>query len=366
MRRARSQAAVRSVASMAIALALCSLTVCSRALGAEPAASEPGASEVPDATPATVQLDYRREPAAASCASAQQLARDVEARLGRRVFVGAAEAELVARVRAGRVAGRFRVELELFDRAGRSLGRRELSTRAAHCSSLDDSLALVLALAADTQRAPATPSPDPIAPGSNPPSSALALPAPSLGTPLSIPATTHAPRLGLLLRPSLGAIAAVGVVPSLAPGLELGFELRMNQFWPIRLHAAGLAEQRHAASAPPKAATFTAQTFSFGVCPWTGAVGGFEAAVCAVQCLGRIRSRGVGFDEEQRHDGWVLSAGAALSLSHAFGPLFVAASAAPLVSLLRRRYFFTDGVDITLYQQPWLGGQIALRVGTEI
>jgi hypothetical protein len=287
----------------------------------------------------------------------------VEARLGRRVFVAPAAAELTARVRARRLGRRFVVELELFDRAGRSLGRRELSTRASHCSALDDSVALVLALAADMPREPAPASSPPLDPATAP---APTAPSTSLGTPLSIPATTFEPRRGVRFLPSLGAVAALGLVPSLAPGLELGFELRADRFWPVRVHGTGFAEQDRAAPAPSKSATFAAQTLVLGVCPWTQELGRFEASVCAVQCLGRVRARGVGFDEEQQDDGWVLHAGAELGLSRAFGPLRVAASGTLLVPVVRRRYFFSDGLDITLYEQPWLGGLFALRVGTEI
>ena len=334
----------------------------STALAAEPPAGSTGAM-----APALVHLDYRREPSAASCVSAPQLARDVEARLARRVFVAPADAELTARVRAQRVARRFVVELELFERDGRSLGRRELSTRAAHCSALDDSLALVLALAADMpQQPPPLPESAPAAPAPTPSAASPASPTPSLASPLSIPAATHAPRLGVLFRPSLGPAVALGLVPGLAPGLELGFALRANQFWPVVLHGAGFLEQNQSSSVPAKGATFAAQTLLLGVCPWTGALGAFEASVCAVQCLGRLRARGVGFDREQRDDGWSLHVGAGLGLSRAIGPLFVAASGALLVPVVRRRYFFTDDVDVTLYEQPWLGGLLALRVGTEI
>lgn len=330
-------------------------------------AAEAPASPADAPPPALVHLEYRRMPGAASCVSAPQLARDVEARLGRRVFVAPADAELTARVRAQRVSRRFVIELELFDRERRSLGRRELSTAAGHCSALDDSLALVLALAADMPRQPAPPpeSAAAAAPSTAPAASPPALP-PSLGSALSIPAITYAPRLGVRWRPSLGAAAAIGLVPALAPGLELGLELQANQSWPVSVHAAGFLQQDQASNAPPKGATFAAQTLVLGVCPWTGAFGRFEASLCALQCLGRIRARGVGFDEEQRDDGWSLHAGAGITLTRAFGPLFVAAAGALLVPVVRRRYFFTDEVDVTLYEQPWLGGLLVLRVGTEI
>lgn len=357
----RREANTGSRGITAFALLVLTTRASSTALAAEPPTGSTG-----EVTPALVYLDYRREPSAASCVSASQLARDVEARLARHVFVASADAELTARVRARRVARRFVVELELLQRDGRSLGRRELSTRATHCSALDDSLALVLALAADMPRQPPLPEATP-ATAAPPPSATGPRPsADALGSPLSIPAATHAPRLGVRFRPSLGGAVALGLVPGLAPGLELGLELRMNQFWPVVMQGMGFLEQHQPSSVPTQGATFAAQTLLLGVCPWTGPLGAVEGSLCAVQCLGRVRARGVGFDEEQRDDGWSLHVGAALGLSRALGPLFVAASGALLVPVARRRYFFTDDVDITLYEQAWLGGLLALRVGTEI
>jgi hypothetical protein len=361
--RAASTGSPRSAALALLVLALLVLALRGSSMAL---AAEPPAGSRREMSPALVHLDYQRERSAASCVSAPQLARDVEVRLGRRVFVAAADAELTARVRARRVARQFVVELELFEPDGRSLGRRELSTRAAHCSALDDSLALVLALAADMPRTPPLPESAPAAPAPAPSPASPAPPRASLASSLSIPATTHAPRLGLSVRPSLGPTIALGLVPGLAPGLELGLTLRANEFWPVVLHGAGFLEQDQASSAPDKRATFAAQTLLLGVCPLTAALGAFEASACAVQCLGRVRARGVGFDEEQRDTGWSLHVGAGLGLSRAFGPLFVAASGALLVPVIRRRYFITDDVDVTLYEQPWLGGLLALRVGTEI
>src|SRR5690606_31193057 len=93
----------------------------------------------------------------------------------------------------------------------------------------------------------------PSAPGPRPSTDAL-------GSPLSIPAATHAPRLGVRFRPSLGGAVALGLVPGLAPGLEFGLELRMNQFWPVVMQGTGFLEQHQTSSVPTQGATFAAQT----------------------------------------------------------------------------------------------------------
>ena len=184
-------------------------------------------------------------------------------------------------------------------------------------------------------------------------------------TPLTIPETTHAPRLGVRLSPSVGIAVESGILPAAALGLELGLELKSTGFWPVQLRGAGWSEQRQVLPGDAKGASFSAKTLELGVCPWRYASGA-RGAVCASQCLGRVAARGFGFDEPRRNDGWQVHVGMRAALKQELGPLFVAISAELLVPLVRRRYFFTDGVDVTLYEQPWLSGAAAVRLGIEI
>jgi hypothetical protein len=312
--------------------------------------------------PARVQLDYTRAPGAASCVSPEQLAQDVEVRLGRPVFVSAGEADLVARVRARRVSGRFTLEVELLDASGRRLGQRELSTGAAHCSSLDDSLALVLALAADAPRA-APESPVTRASAAEP---AGLVPRASLDTAISIPASTHAPRFGWRWAPSAGLALASGLLPSAALGLELGLELRPPDFWALSLRGTWWVEQGLGGQPRPgRGAEFAARTFELGVCPWAGQLGPFGATLCALQWVGRIDARGSGFDQSLSDTSWFAAAGLAPALAYGFGPVRATLAGTLLVPLVRRRYFSTDGADITLHEQPWLFGALGVRLGVE-
>jgi hypothetical protein len=337
------------------------------------ASSSRAADGVPPAV-ARVQLEYRREASAATCISPEQLRSGVEARLDRSVFAAAAQAELRARVLARRSAGRYVIEIALFDREGHSLGARQLTTSAPHCSSLDDSVTLVLSLAVDVARPPigddalerelvpparGAPAPAPASP-----------PAESLGTPLAIPATTPAPRRGLRLEPTLGVALITGLLARPAYGLELGVTLRANAFWPVSLRGTGWAGQRHELEGGVRGATFSVQTLEVGVCPWTAELGGSSVSLCALEWLGLGRARGFGFDESERSAAWLVQFGLGATFSHPLGPLFVSASGSALVPAIRRRYYFTEGAtdaaDITLYEQPWLSLGAALRIGLEL
>lgn len=355
---------VARLRSSGVAVALCASALCATLPVVAGEAAPAALSRPSRPPPARVWLDYGRAPAASSCVSAEQLARDVEARLGRRVFVEAAQADLVARVEARRAQGRFIVDVELRDPGGRRLGQRQLSTGAAHCSSLDDSLALVLALAADapgeTPEQPAAALPD----GPSPPSAPAPPPPASLETPLAIPPSTPAPR-GWRWAASAGAALASGPFPAAAFGVELGVELRPPLFWPVSLRGTWWVEQGVGGPRAGRRVHFAARTLELGVCPWTGVLGSFEAAACAVQWLGRSDARGSGFDENGVDEGWVAAAGLSPALAHRFGPLSVSAAGSLLVPLVRRRYFSRDAADITLHQQPALFVAGTLRVAAE-
>jgi hypothetical protein len=313
---------------------------------------------------ARVFLDYTRDARARTCLSPDGLARAVETRLGRPVFVeAAAQADLVARVRARRVGRRFVVDVAMFARDHAALGGRQLVTRAPHCSSLDDSLALVLSLAADA------PLPQPTAPepprAPDPPAPAALVPEPPPATPIEIPATTHAPRLGFRLEPSLGVGLLVGPLPAPAPGIELGVTLRTARFWPVSLRAGGWWPQTHRAGVE-RGARFSGQSLEVGVCPWQGSLGPFSVLGCVREWFGRISARGFGFDEDQRSERWAVALGAGANLEHWFGPVLLSVDGSLLVPPVRRRYFFADVAETTtLHDEPWLFGSAGVRLGTQ-
>lgn len=306
---------------------------------------------------ARVFLDYTRDDGARTCLSTSELVRAVETRLGRSVFVDAAQADLIAEVRARRAGGRFVVDVGMFDRGHAALGERQLSTSASHCSALDDSLALVLSLAADA------PPPEAVSVPEQAPASSAA--PPFVPTSIAIPATTHAPRRGIRLEPSLGIGLLFGPVPGAAAGLELGLTLHPGAFWPISLRAAGWGPRSHGAGGE-RGARFSARSLELGVCPWQSSLGDVSLRACVLQWFGRITARGFGFDEDQRSEHWAVALGGGATVGHWLGPVLVSVDGALLVPPVRRRYFFADVADTTtLHEEPWLFGAAGLRLGTE-
>lgn len=114
----------------------------------------------------TSSLGWVRLPGAEQCIGPQALAEQVEARLGRSVFVPASSADLSVEGRVERVAepAGWRATIVVSDRAGTPLGERAVPAAGDDCHALDDALVLVIALTIDPDaesrpRTPATPTP---------------------------------------------------------------------------------------------------------------------------------------------------------------------------------------------------------------
>src|SRR5258706_2877888 len=93
-------------------------------------------------------LSVERGPGAEACLDESQLKRSVERRLKRSVFVSEADASLRLRVSFSAHDGELEARIELSNIDGTPRGTRSLVTTG-HCSALDDSLALSVALLVD-------------------------------------------------------------------------------------------------------------------------------------------------------------------------------------------------------------------------
>ena len=320
-------------------------------LAAQTQAPAPGAADPVAPAAALVHLAYVRGPGAQSCPTPEALVSAVEARLGRAVFVPSPQADLLAQVTARRTRGQFAIDVVLFDRARRSLGRRQLRTRARHCSALDDSLALVLSLAADVHR------PEPSGSAAEP---AAATP---LNTPLQIPPPAVAPRQPLRLRPELGIALSAGLQPAVGVGLQARLEIVPPHFWPLSLAATLWKKQQLGESA---GASFGVQLLELGICPWSFELERVQLDVCAKQAFGSVSVGGFGFDETQTSQEWLAAFGAGLVAKYWFGSSFVSLSGSLLVPAVQRRYFFTDGAEVTLYEAPWVFAVGTVAVGFDL
>jgi hypothetical protein len=109
----------------------------------------------------TSSLSWVRLEGAESCLGAPELARAVEAELGRPVFVPPGGAALAVEGRAERGVGVWRAVLRMTDATGAVLGDRVLESRADTCDELGGVVATTLALMLDPLAPPTEPPPAP-------------------------------------------------------------------------------------------------------------------------------------------------------------------------------------------------------------
>jgi hypothetical protein len=257
-------------------------------------ASAPAAAGASAPAP-SARLELRRPPGTSACSSQQQLERSVERRLRRRVFRDAS-AELELQVVFERTDRQWLVRLELSDAKG-PLGERELSTDAAHCSALDDSLALVVALLVDTP--PERESEARVAQAS--PAAQAAAPGPTVAVArrpaaIHIPAETHAPRQGVRLGARASLLAASGLLPSAGLGAQLAAEARWPRMPRLALLVEAFLSQAETVAGRDAGARIRSERVGLEVCPTAVDWGSSEVSVCAGQRAGRVRAEGFGFD----------------------------------------------------------------------
>lgn len=268
------------------------------------------AAEPPTQPRVGVRLDVKREPGTEQCVSTSALEQAVEARLRRAVFVDEASAPLLIRLRLAQRAKRvWAAELQLENDAGQNLGERTLTTTAQHCSSLDDSLALVVALLVDaplSEREQASQRQRVSAPEhkaqAETNSGALGSPATPKATLIELPPSTLGPRQPWRWEASLGASLALGLLPGVALGLELGVSGKPAGAPELRLFAGGYAPREAYAGPNDAGARFAALFVGLELCPLEGQLHTVRWSACAGQNVTWFHAAAFGYDQNSTAD----------------------------------------------------------------
>jgi hypothetical protein len=346
--RARSRSTRAAVAGAAFACALGGAT-------ASPARAEP------TATPRPASLGWTRLEGAEGCIGAGDLARAVEALLGKRAFVSVAEAELSIEGRvAPRAEGGFQASLEVADRNGQSLGRRDLDNPSSDCRALDEPLRLAIALMIDPEGALGAPPPPP-APNPPPASAPPEPPPPAAPLPAVPPAPT--PWRGDL---ALGAIFAFGLLPSAAPGLVLSASLEPPWFVPLESVLSVYLPQSTQSPAGLEASLFTMRGEGY-VCPLAHVGDTFGARACVGGELGLLSAEGAAVDDAE--EGLRVQLGVGLRGRvglRVAAPLGFYAAGGVVVRPLREGFATVDeaGAPVELFRPSLVNG--ALELGAEL
>ena len=280
-------------------------------------------------------LSVEHGPGADACMSQPALTRSVERRLKRRVFVSAAEASLRLRVSFVQRDAEIEARIELASTDGTPRGTRSLLTTG-HCSKLDDSLALSVALLVDQPPEPepaATPSPSPAAEGS---------PQSPRARVIVIPPEVMAPREPWRLAVGVAAKGGFGLLPGISPAAVAALRLLPGSFPSILLQGEAFWPAT-AERDDDSGARFRLLRVGLAVCPELVAGPGASFGLCVGQQVAWLSVEGYGFDhvaERQHRLGYALTAGGEAGL-RLFPPVSLRGYLGVEVPLARDR--FTSG-----------------------
>lgn len=341
----------------------CALT-CSLAL----LAGRPAHGEEP---PPRVALDVVRGAGTESCIEGSALERAVEERLARPVFGGDA---LRVNLRFERHDRELVAEIDLLDRRGNSLGRRELKTTARHCSALDDSLALVVALLVDSpearEQAAAAAAPAPPASSTAPSPTSTATPArepPRVS--VTIPPEVLAAREPYRVLVGASFAALVGPLPGVAFGPELLLALRPPHFIELRLRPSFFPAREVTAPAPDRGGRLSLMQVALDLCPLEHETSQLRFSGCVGQSVGWVHGEGFGYLHNETTGSLVYSLGMGVSARMALaGPLGVDLSLGAAVPLEHDTYVSqtASGVTTEVFRSAPVTGMLAAGLSLEL
>lgn len=338
--------------ALVLAATVAALVAAPRAADAQPS----------DAKKRTSTLGWLRLGGAEGCVATQPLARAVEERLGRAVFVPPAVADVSVEGRIERKGKGFSATILLRDAEGRALGTRTLERSEAACEALTESLVLIIAVMIDPDAAlaptpVATPPVATPAPVVTPPPTVVYVEVPASVPPPTAPVKPSEP--AVRVEGGLGGRLAVGVVPGVGLGASASALLVPRGFLGLQVRAAFLFPQTHAA-APGRAGAESAEvsfahaSLGSALCPLAHDIGRVFLTACAEGEVGLLLARPSGMPRAVNEARPTLAGGVSFGLStRLVGPLVVRAGALALVPLLRDsfRILLPNGDNYEVFRQ---------------
>jgi hypothetical protein len=342
-------------------IALVVLTLSAGAAAQDDAAKSPAGDDF-----VSVRLDWQRAPGAEECVSAEALQQAVANRLGRSPFVAESSHVTVK----GRVAPQERgwiAELELVSERGVRIGTRTIQTEADHCSALDESLPLVLALMIDipqeeVRRAEEALEPKP-APAPEP--RPVVKRAPPRTTPIAVPKESFAPREPWRFQAAAIGTASLGLLPEVGFGAGVTIGVEPPTFWLTELDAtvwlpADTEDEGEGGG------QFSLLSVGLYLCPLSLDALPLRVDLCAGQRVGRLVADGFDFDRNREQVRLIYTLGlrsrAWLSLA---GPFLLGFGLGIEAPLARDKFFYTgsSGERAELFRMAPVAGTAELGLG---
>lgn len=227
-------------------------------------------------------------PDGADCPKETALAASVEQRLQRRVFVGAEAAELVVRVSYTQHQREWAADIELLTPGGHHLGQRRIATQDVHCSNLEQSLALVVALMVDLTREEVTAR---VRTHPTAESTVVRVPAPPERAAEEPLPTQTEPIWSSIV--SMSAAFSVEQLPGLGYGARLATELRYQSSWSMEIGISSFFSKA-VQDGPSSVARFSLHTADLGGCAVL-TVRRLDWSLCGGALVGLERANGSGY-----------------------------------------------------------------------
>jgi hypothetical protein len=323
---------------------------------------------------ATVNLRWHRGTGAEACTEQTKLEELVKTRLGRDPFSSEAERTLDASITSE--SGTWHVELRVRDHSGASLGQRIFDVRAESCDQVVDAVSLAVALAIDPNASlkidPKPPEADAAhtgtadgAPGDNKAkpeeaSKPKVVPSPYPYAQLLAPVQAAEPaRNPWGTRFALRGVAAAGLLPGVAPGVELVASFDLNHSHPL----LGISYFAEAALDPRFA--FGLTTVDVGYCHDVLTTHRAALGVCGTAHLGSQRVVVRQLQPVNPGDHFFAAASVGPTIAWlAWGPLYLQAGVSawvPLPGLYPS--FYISGQNSPVFESHSLSGLAFLGIG---
>jgi hypothetical protein len=320
-------------------------------------------------TPRLASLAWVRSAGAESCIGPAALSEAVAKKLGREAIATPSRANLaieghIERVSAG---GPWRATLAVVSETGQIQGLRELHGAEPDCRTLDESLALVIALLIEPG---AILTPEPRLPEAPP--SPLATPPPFPAVPLRPVLTSEAPVVEPKPAPSAqrwpfavgaGVLEGIGLLPGAAfPGIALVARFTPPRWPEIELDAAYWTPR---SSGTPGAA-FSLGWGSISLCPLVLVAGANELRLCPAVVFAGLVAQTTGLAPTLTTARFVFYPEVTFRYTRRiFGPLMASAGASTLVPTERASFYYLDaaGTRRDVFQQSPIAGTFDLAVG---
>ena len=296
----------------------------------------------------TSTLGWLRMPGADACVATQALARGVETRLGRTVFVSPAEADVSVEGRIEKKGTGFSATLVLRDSEGKSLGTRTLEKADPACDKLTESLVLIIAVMIDPDAAmaptPPVPAPAPApapapTPVPAPPPERIYVPVPVL---VQGPERTIREAPALRFDGSISARFAAGIVPFPGIGGSAVGVLVPRKFIGILGRASLYLPSTEAIPGTSADVSFVHGTLGSGLCPLAHVVGPALLTACGEGDVGLLMARPSGLPRTVNETRVTVSAGASFAASFLVsGPFTLRAGLSGMIPLVRESFEVT-------------------------